>query len=144
MRHPYRAAIVAGLVSMAVAAAATRAFAEAPTGPPPAALQAAAPAEQFLYVLRLTPRLHDDAAWTDADKAAVSRHFEHLQRATAARKVVLAGRTREPGEKTFGLVIFEAADEDDARGFMASDPAVVAGIMTATLHPYAIAMQRDR
>jgi len=41
-------------------------------------------------------------------------------------------------------VIFEAADEGEAQRFMASDPAVVAGVMTATLHPYAIALQRDR
>ncbi|HET7204034.1 MAG TPA: YciI family protein [Steroidobacteraceae bacterium] len=99
---------------------------------------------QFLYVLRLVPRLHDDAAWTDEDTAAVSRHFEHLKQATAAGKVILAGRTREPGDRTFGLVIFEAADEDEAQRFMGSDPAVVAGVMTATLHPYAVALQRQR
>ena len=88
------------------------------------------------------PRLHDDGAWTDADKAAVSRHFEHLKQATAGGRVILAGRTMEPGDKTFGLVIFEAADEGEARRFMESDPAVVAGIMSATLHPYAVALQR--
>ncbi|HET9694449.1 MAG TPA: YciI family protein [Steroidobacteraceae bacterium] len=102
------------------------------------------PAQQFLYVLRLVPRLHDDAAWTEADNAAVARHFEHLKQATAAGKVILAGRTREPGDKTFGLVIFEAADEAEAQRFMAADPAVVAGVMTATLHPYAVALQRER
>lgn len=143
MRHLYRAALaIAGLVSGGLAVT-TGAFAEAPSGQD-AAVQVAAPVQQFLYVLRLTPRLHEDAAWTDADKAAVSRHFEHLQRATAAGKVVLAGRTSEPGDKTFGLVMFEAAGEDEARSFMASDPAVVAGVMTATLHPFAIALQRDR
>ena len=108
-----------------------------------AATGAAAPALQYLYVLRLVPRLHDDAAWTEADTAAVSRHFEHLKRETAAGKVVLAGRTREPGDKTFGLVIFEAVDDAGAQRFMDSDPAVVAGIMTASLHPYAVALQRQ-
>lgn len=105
---------------------------------------AAASSQQFLYMLRLVPRLHDDAAWTEADSAAVSRHFEHLKQATAAGKVILAGRTREPGDRTFGLVIFEAADEAEARRFMEGDPAVVAGVMTAMLHPYAVALQRQR
>jgi uncharacterized protein YciI len=105
---------------------------------------AASSPQQFLYMLRLVPRLHDDAAWTEADNAAVSRHFEHLKRATAEGKVVLAGRTLEPGDRTFGIVIFEAADENEAQRFMASDPAVVAGVMTATLHPYAVALQRER
>lgn len=109
--------------------------------------KSAAPAapkpKQFVYVLKLTPRLHDDAAWTDADKKTVGAHFAHLQAATKERKVILAGRTMEPGSKTFGLVIFEAASEADATAFMNSDPAVAAGVMTATVHPYAVALQRS-
>jgi uncharacterized protein len=116
--------------------------AEPAVSPAAATPRAAAKPQQFLYVLRLVPRLHADAAWTEADNAAVSRHFAHLQQATAAGRVILAGRTTEPGDRTFGLVIFEAVDEDDARRFMAADPAVVAGVMTATLHPYAVALQR--
>ena len=98
--------------------------------------------KQYVYVLRLVPRVHDDAAWTEADKAAVSQHFQRLQQAAAAGHVILAGRTTEPGDKTFGLVIFEAVDDAAAQQFMESDPAVVAGVMTATLHPYAVALQR--
>jgi uncharacterized protein len=45
---------------------------------------------------------------------------------------------------TFGVVVFEAADEDAARRFMAADPAVVAGVMTATLHPSSLALLRGR
>jgi len=103
---------------------------------------AAVKPRQYLYVLRLVPRVHDDAAWTEADKAAVSQHFQRLQQATAAGRVILAGRTTETGDKTLGLVIFEAADDAAAQQFMESDPAVVAGVMTATLHPYAVALQR--
>jgi uncharacterized protein YciI len=98
--------------------------------------------KQFLYVLKLVPRLHDDKAWTDADKATGSQHFAHLTAATKAGQVILAGRTMEPGARTFGLVIFEAADETVARAFMNSDPAVVNQIMTAELHPYQVALQR--
>jgi uncharacterized protein YciI len=125
------------------ASAGTAATPAAQSGPGRAPAGEATP-QQFLYVLRLAPRLHDDAAWTDADKAAVSRHFAQLKEATASGRVILAGRTLEPGDRTFGLVIFEARDEADARRFMESDPAVVAGVMTATLHPYAVALARGR
>ncbi|HEY0947837.1 MAG TPA: nuclear transport factor 2 family protein, partial [Opitutaceae bacterium] len=101
-------------------------------------------ASEWLYLLRLVPRLHDDKAWTPDDNAAVGRHFQHLKAATAKGQVVFAGRTMEPGERTFGVVVFEAPDEDTARRFMESDPAVVAGVMTAELHPYALALARDR
>jgi uncharacterized protein len=97
--------------------------------------------QQFLYVLRLVPRLHDDKAWTAADNAVVGRHFNRLKAASDRGQVILAGRTKEAGDKTMGLVIFESADESAARDFMNSDPAVVEKIMTATLHPYAIAVR---
>jgi uncharacterized protein len=100
------------------------------------------PTPQWVYVLKLVPRLHDDAAWTKDDERIIGEHFKRLQRMTAERTVILAGRTTESGDKTFGLVIFEAADENAARAIMAADPAVKDGIMTATLHPYAVALQR--
>jgi uncharacterized protein len=96
----------------------------------------------YLYVLRLPVRLHREDAWTDADTAATQAHFRHLQAATEAGTVVLAGRTAESLDATFGIVVLEAADDDAARSFMASDPAVVAGVMTATLHPFSLALLR--
>jgi hypothetical protein len=38
-------------------------------------------------------------------------------------------------------VIFEAADETVARSFMADDPAVRAGVMTAELHPFCVLLE---
>lgn len=97
---------------------------------------------QFVYVLRLVPRLHDRAAWTEADQRSVQDHFQRLQAATEAGQVLLAGRTDEPLSETFGLVIFEAADLAAARDFMAADPTVRDGVMTAELHPYSVALMR--
>src|SRR3954464_1677870 len=107
----------------------------------PAGAQRARPL-QFVYVLRLASAYHAEAAWTDADRAAVSAHFQRLAKATEAGQVVLAGRSEEPLDRTFGLVVFEAESEDAARRFMEADPAVVAGVMRATLHPYSIALLR--
>jgi uncharacterized protein len=98
--------------------------------------------KQFIYVLRLVPRLYSDTAWTKEDKMALDRHFARFQHAIETGELILAGRTQEPGDKTFGIAIFEAKDEAAARTFMESDPAVVAGLMTAELHPFAVALQR--
>ena len=73
---------------------------------------------------------------------ALDRHFARFQNAIEAGELILAGRTREPGDKTFGIAIFQAKDEEAARKFMESDPAVVAGLMTAELHPFSVALQR--
>ena len=98
--------------------------------------------KQFIYVLHLVPRLHDDKAWTEQDKAAVERHFNRFKTAVESGEVILVGRTPEPGEKTFGIAIFQAADETAARLFMNEDPAVAGGQMTAELHPFRIALER--
>ncbi|HUN91956.1 MAG TPA: YciI family protein [Burkholderiaceae bacterium] len=97
---------------------------------------------QFLYVLHLVPRLHAPTAWTDADNQAVADHFQRLKTAAEKGIVILAGRTAEPLDQTFGIVIFEAPDEPAAREFMESDPTVALGVMTATLHPYSLALLR--
>jgi uncharacterized protein YciI len=98
--------------------------------------------QTFIYVLRPVPRLHDDKAWTKEDNAALEKHIVRFNEATKSGQLILAGRTKEPGDKTFGIAIFRAPDEAAAKKFMEEDPAVVAKLMTAELHPFAIAMQR--
>ena len=97
---------------------------------------------QFIYMLRLVPRLYADSAWTKEDNAVLERHFVRFQQAAKSGQLILAGRTSETGAKTFGIAIFEAPDEDAARKFMQEDPAVAGGLMTAELHPFAVALQR--
>jgi uncharacterized protein YciI len=99
--------------------------------------------KQFIIVLHLSPRLHDDKAWTEEDKATLGKHFQQLKAATEKGQVILAGRTEEPASKTFGIIIFEAADEAAARAFMENDPAVVAKAMTAEVHPFNVVLQRS-
>ncbi len=38
------------------------------------------PTPEFLYTLRLVPRLRDDEAWTTDDETLVAKHFHYLQR----------------------------------------------------------------
>ena len=73
---------------------------------------------------------------------ALDRHIARFKHAIETGELILAGRTREPGDKTFGIAVFNAPDETAARQFMESDPAVVAGLMTAELHPFAVALER--
>lgn len=98
--------------------------------------------KSFIYVLRLVPRLHDPQAWTEQDNASVAEHFKRLHQATLERKVVLAGRTEEPLDVTFGIVVFEAESAAEAMAFMMADPTVRDGVMVADLHPYSLALLR--
>jgi uncharacterized protein len=119
-------------------------FAALPAAPSLAAdHQPVSKRQQYVYVLKLTARMQEAKAWTDTENGVIGQHFARLAKATDAGQVILAGRTTEALDKTFGLVIFEAEGEEAARQFMESDPAVVANIMSATLHPYSVALYRE-
>ena len=95
---------------------------------------------QFVYFLKLVPRLLDENAWTDKDYRIVERHFVRLKKLTKEGTVILAGRTLDADPK--GIVILEAGSEEEARSLMEADPTVAEGIMTAELFPYSVALLR--
>jgi uncharacterized protein YciI len=98
---------------------------------------------QFIYVLKLIPRLLDQASWTEAEKKVVQVHFERLQALQKEGKVILAGRTLNMDPTGFGIVILEVDSEEEARQLMEQDPTVKEGMMTAQLFPYRVAVSRS-
>jgi uncharacterized protein YciI len=97
--------------------------------------------KQFVYVLKLIPRLLDEKNWSERDGQIVSRHFRRLQQLHKEGRVILAGRTlNESDPSQFGVVIFEAASEEEARKIMEEDDAVREKIMTAQLFPFSVAL----
>jgi uncharacterized protein YciI len=109
----------------------------------PSTAQESAPEKpkQFIYILRVVARLYADANWTAQDEDALQRHFVRFQDAIKTGQLILTGRTSEPGDRTFGIAIFQAKDEAAARKFMEEDPAVAGGLMTAELHPFSVALE---
>ncbi len=96
---------------------------------------------QWIYrIVPTRPEMVADP--TDEENAVVDEHFGYLQALKDAGILILAGRT-QVDEGTFGITIFEAPDEAGARAVMQTDPAVSAGVMSATLYPYAVAVARD-
>ena len=77
--------------------------------------------KQFVYMLQLAPRFHEEASWTDTENAVATAHFQYLARAAKSGQVILAGRTMESLDKTFGLEIFGADSEAAAMEFMQSE-----------------------
>src|SRR6266480_2391746 len=44
--------------------------------------------KEFIYVLRLVPRLYDDKNWTKEDNAVLERHFARFQEATKSGQLI--------------------------------------------------------
>jgi uncharacterized protein YciI len=77
---------------------------------------------------------------TPEEAEIVAQHFAYLKQLTEQGVVVLAGRTLNTDEKSFGIVIMQADSEEAARNVMLNDPAIKHQVMHAELYPYRIAL----
>jgi uncharacterized protein len=91
--------------------------------------------KEYIYVLKLVQRLHDDQAWTELDNQAVNDHFLRLKTDHESGKVLHVGRTLD-AVNGFGQVVFQAESDLEAEAYAQSDPAVQNGQMTVTWMEY--------
>ena len=98
--------------------------------------------KQFLCLLRFEKNMLDSTAWTPEKSTIIQNHFEYLQKLFTDGKLILAGRTRVAYDKTFGIVIFEAKDFNEAKSIAQNDPAVRGKIMSAEIYPYSVELMR--
>ena len=95
---------------------------------------------QFLYRIQPTRPAMLTEGPTPEEDAIVGQHFAYLQGLMAQGTLMLAGRTLNTDPSSFGIVIFFAGSEAEARAIMENDPAVRQGVMRAELFPYRIAL----
>lgn len=93
----------------------------------------------YVYLLKATRLGMLTEGPTDEEAVVLGNHVDYLARLGQQGTVLLAGRTQTHDAETFGIVIFEASPEE-AEQVVAADPAVREGVMTATLHPYRVAV----
>jgi uncharacterized protein YciI len=79
---------------------------------------------QFLYTIRPVRKAMLTEGSSDQEDEIISQHFRYLSTLAEKGVVEFAGRTDTHDEKTFGIVVFNAQSETDARRIMQSDPAV--------------------
>ena len=95
---------------------------------------------EFLYKIQPArlEMLTDGPTEQEAD--LVDQHFGYLQTLLKKDILILAGRTQNTDESSFGIVIFRAVSETKARKIIENDPAVKQGVMRAELFPYKVAL----
>ncbi|MBC8503657.1 MAG: hypothetical protein ISR58_19260 [Anaerolineales bacterium] len=95
---------------------------------------------QFLYTIQPTrPAMLTEGPTSEEDRI-VSEHFNYLKSLNGQGILILAGRTQNSDPSSFGIVIFKAASEEDAKQIMENDPAVSQGVMKAEIYPYRVAL----
>lgn len=92
--------------------------------------------------MKLDPRLYKAENWTEEDEVVVGSHFNYLKELLKEGKLIIAGKTEENDEKTFGIVVIEVESFEEAKVIMENDPGVKEGIMTSEIYPYHVALLR--
>ncbi len=96
--------------------------------------------QEFLYRIKPIRLAMLTEGPTEREAEIVSEHFSHLERLVAEGTVLMAGRTLNADEHTFGIVVFLAESEASAQELVSADPAVKQGVMQAELFPYRVAL----
>jgi uncharacterized protein YciI len=96
--------------------------------------------QQFLYEIKPTRIGMLSEGSTEVEEEIVSQHFYYLSSLKDEGVVLLAGRTLNTDESSFGIVIFQAGSNEEALEIMNNDPAVKKNVMKAILYPFRIAL----
>jgi uncharacterized protein len=95
---------------------------------------------EWLCVIRPPrPTFIDDS--TPEEDQVMRDHFAYLKSLLDAGRLILAGPSLDP---PFGIIVFEAESEDEARRLIEGDPSVAAGVQTPELYPFRASLLRGR
>ena len=73
----------------------------------------------------------------------MQEHLDHLKSLSDKGLIVIAGRTLNNDETTFGIVMLHADSDAAAREIMSRDPGIQKGLFKATLFPFLITAQES-
>ena len=95
---------------------------------------------QYLYQIYPTRPAMLTEGPTDEEKSVMSQHFAYVSRLLEEGIVILAGRTQNPDESSFGIVIYNAENDGQAHELMNNDPSVMHGVTRGICFPYRVAL----
>jgi len=111
-----------------------------------------APRSHYVYFIRPTRAGFFDAP-TEAESSVIRDHAAYVRTLLARGRLILAGPAFDPPRfpdsgvaldaPTPGVVIFEAADENEAKTIMEADPAIRAGVFKAQVNRFSLAYLND-
>jgi uncharacterized protein len=96
--------------------------------------------DQYIYRIQPTRLGMLVEGPTDREQEAIAEHFAYLQGLVTKGILLMAGRTLTEDENTFGIVVFTARSEGDAKLVMLKDPAIMQDVMRGEVFPFRVAL----
>lgn len=97
-----------------------------------------------MYLLKLTPHYQNSAHWNEFTNSILEQHWNYLLELDKQGIIEVVGRTNYPTEHSdlLGIVIFTADTQETAREIMENDPCIKHQVMTASVHPFNLALKK--
>lgn len=98
----------------------------------------------FIYVLKLNEHYTNLNNWSEETNKVLELHWNYLVDLHKSGVMDAVGRTNYEVDNPamFGIAVFRATNETEAKEIMNNDPCVKYGVMNATLHPFNLALIR--
>ena len=96
--------------------------------------------KQYIYLVRPVRRGFAIDNITEHEARVMQEHSTYLETLMQRGQLILCGPCMDAA---FGVAIFEAASDEEAREIVEADPAVRSAIMASELHPYRVSLMRS-
>jgi uncharacterized protein YciI len=90
--------------------------------------------KQHFFVKLIPPRPTFPMDINPEEKLLMQEHARYTRQSFDAGKILIYGPVMVPGG-SFGMAVFEVADEAEVRRFLENDPTVMAGLNALEIHP---------
>ncbi|MCR8634637.1 YciI family protein [Paenibacillus radicis (ex Xue et al. 2023)] len=98
--------------------------------------------EQLEFVYIFKPRREDFLqTLTLVEMTAMGAHFDYCNGLQAEGILIMSGACTDGA---YGMVVFKADSEEEARRIFDNDPVVIADVVDAELHPYKVLKLQGR
>jgi uncharacterized protein YciI len=98
----------------------------------------------FLLQLKLAEKYSVEKNWTEIENDLITQHFHFLTNLANKGVLLFAGRTNyDVGHPDLeGFALIKATNLQTAEDILKADPAVVAGLQIANIHPFSLAIEQ--
>ncbi len=98
----------------------------------------------YIYDMSLNSNYHDASTWNAQVHEVFHQHSDFLNRAVQHGRILFMGQTDTAPMDNYGVVLFEAENQEDADDFIRSDPAIARGIMVGRAFPFKLVKVSDQ
>ena len=96
---------------------------------------------RYLYRIQPTrPGMLTDGP-TDVESGLIKLHYKYLKGLTERGVALFVGRTTDAD--AFGIVVYEAASDEEAEAIMQADPAIAGAVMSGEWHPFRVVLHSE-